>query len=201
MTKFTENQTAVLANIDLSAGVWFDSLVNDVAAKGLNKDKKQARVTVNQLIKKGTLVADTTVEEGSTWLELKEAPEPWFRSETLPETDEEDDLVGEVQQDVLEGTPEDEVADAIAEIEEAPKKVSRRRKAEIEAGFQVESEEDLIGGTPEVSTTHTESYTAREWTDADGVEWTEITFDDKSRAIKRRKQVSGSWRTATATTT
>lgn len=170
MTKYTENQTAVLANIDLSAGIWFDSLVNDIAAQGLNKDKKQARVTVNQLIKKGTLVADTTVEEGSTWLELKEAPEPWFRSETLPEegAEEVEDIIG---QDVEEGTPADEVADAIAEIE---------------------AEEDLVGT---VETTHTENYTVREWTDADDVEWTEISFGDKSHALKRRKKVNGAWRT------
>lgn len=185
MAKFTENQTAVLANIDLSTGVWFDTLVNDIAAQGLNKDKKQARVTVNQLIKKGTLVADTTVEEGSTWLELKEAPEPWFRSETLPSEDA-DDLVGDIRADVEEGTPEDEVEDAIAELN------VHTQVADVLDAKAKEIDEDLIG---EVATTHTENYTVREWTGADEVEWTEVTFPDKSHALKRRKKVNGAWRT------
>lgn len=175
MAKFTENQTAVLSNLDFSEGMWFDTAAELADVRQLVKDKKTARVVLNQLIKKGTLVADTTVEEGSTWLELKEAPEPWFRSETAPveeeeEEEAEEDLVG--TQDVEPGTPEDEVADAIAEIEA--------------------EEEDLVG---DVATTHTENYVVREWTDADDVEWTEVTFPDKSHALKRRKKVNGAWRT------
>jgi hypothetical protein len=179
-TKYTENQTAILANVDLSNGAWFDNLVNDIAAKGLVKNKQQAKVSLNQLIKKGTLSADTTVEEGSTWIELK-VTEPWFRSETSPAeeapAEEEDDLLGLIQQDVIEGTPADEVADALAEIE-----------AE-------ETGEDVDTVVAEQSKTVTENYTELEWTDHEGTEWTETTFNDGSRTLKRRKKVSGSWRT------
>ena len=204
MTKLTNNQVTVLRTVlkkskggdadyiqNGEIGMWFDDLVIDSVENGL-KDKKQARVTVNQLIKKGIFRADTTVEEGSTWLEMPDAgkealtealfandPEELERQKahlaSLEQTDEDvDDLVGDIRADVMEGTPEDEVEDAIAEIE-----------AEDE-------DEDLVGT---VETTHTENYTVREWTDADDVEWTEITFGDKSRVIKRRKKVSGSWRT------
>lgn len=150
-------------------GMWFDDLAIDSTEYGI-KDKKQARVTINQLIKKGLFKVDTTVEEGSSWLELTDAGKEGLTEVLLPESEDVDDLVGDIRADVEEGTPEDEIEDAIAELEE----------------------EDLVGN---VETAHTENYTVREWTDGDDTEWTEITFGDNSRVIKRRKKVSGSWRT------
>jgi len=167
MTKYTENQTAILAGVDLSDGSWFEDIVTTVAEQGLNKDKKQARVTLNQLIKKGTLGVDTTKEEGESWVYLQET-EPWFRSEQgLPEEapaeeaseEDEEDLIGEVHEDEPEAA------------EEAP------------------------SAAADVTKTVEDNYTVREWTDEHEVEWTETVFNDGSRTIKRRKKVSGSWRT------
>lgn len=159
MSKYTENQTSILAGIDLTQGAWYDDVASLAVDRGLVKDRTTARRVLDQLIKKGTLTADTTIEEGSTWLEVKDGERIPVAAEV-----EEEDLIG---QDVEEGTPADEVADAIAEIE---------------------------AERPEV-VTHTETYEVREWEDEDGTEWTETIFSDKSRTIKRRKQVSGQWRT------
>jgi len=164
MTKYTDNQTAVLANVDLSDGSWFEDIVTTVAEQGLNKDKKQARVTLNQLIKKGTLGVDTTKEEGESWVYLQET-EPWFRSELGLEPAEE--VEEDAEEDIL-GHVEEEAPAA----EETPEQVPTAERTE-----------------------ETELYTVREWTDENEVEWTETTFHDGSRTIKRRKQVSGSWRT------
>lgn len=189
MTKLTENQTAVISYIlgatrsgqyiqDGEFGVWFDSLAKEAASGGFIKDVKQAKVTLNQMIKKNLFKVDTTIEEGSSWLELTDAGKEALTQVLLPEEDAEE-LVGDIRADVEPGTPEDEVEDAIAELEEE--------------AAPAEADEDLIG---EVTTTQTETGgTVREWTDADDVEWTEIHFSDGSRAIKRRKKVSGSWRT------
>lgn len=168
MSKFTENQTSILGGIDLTRGAWYDDVASLATDRGLVKDRTTARRVLDQLIKKGTLAADTTVEAGSTWLEVK-AAEEWFASGPAEEVEE--DLLG-VQQDVLEGTPADEVADALQEIEEE------------ETGKPIEQ-----------VVTHTENYKVNEWTTEDGTEWTETVFSDNSRTIKRRKQVSGQWRT------
>lgn len=187
MTKYTENQTAVLANVDLSEGSWFEDIVTTVAEQGLNKDKKQARVTLNQLIKKGTLGVDTTREEGESWVYLQEQEqEPWFRSEQgLNLVAGPDPVISEsaaLQQSLsatytvpAEEAPEEEEDDLIGDVqpEEAP-------AAEIPTAERTEQ---------------TDLYTVREWKDEDEVEWTETAFHDNSRTIKRRKLVSGSWRT------
>lgn len=151
---YTENQTSILANIDFTRGAWYDDVVFEATDRQLVKDRPTARRVLDQLIKKGTLTADTTVEEGSTWLELK-GSEEWFFSAA-------DDTEVILGQDVIAGTPEDEVEEALAELEVV---------------------------------THTENYEVREWKDEDGTEWTETIFADKSRTLKRRKQVSGQWRT------
>lgn len=186
MTKLTANQEAVIRTIldathqgqfigsDGEFGVWFDTLAKEAVAHGV-KDLKQARVTVNQMIKKNLFKVDTTIEEGSSWLALTDAGKEALTQVLLPKAEEsEEDLLG--TQDVEEGTPEDEVAEALAEIE-------------------AEAEEDLVGDVRGEVQTETENYTVREWHDGDDVEFTETLFKDGSRTLKRRKKVSGSWRT------
>jgi hypothetical protein len=197
-TQFTDNQTAILYGIDLSQGAWFDDVVNQAAAESLNKDKKQARVTLNQLIKKGTLAVDTTKEEGSSWLTVV-APENWFAG-YRPYEEEEDDLLGDIEvpdtpaqaedllgdsdEDLLGDDDEDLLGDVAALVPTTPEGV-------LLVG--VETTHDTV--TKDQVVTHSEHYTVNEWVDADEVQWTETLFSDGSRTIKRRRLVSDSWRT------
>ncbi len=170
MTKLTENQTAVLTNYSFEGGRWFDSVAGDLVTLGIIAKKQQAKVTLNQLIKKGLMTVDTTVEEGSSWITLSTLGQE-IAADFAPVEAEEDDLLGDVEealQDVLEGTPADEVEEALAEIEA----------------------EEVVHAV-----TATETYTATEWTDEKDVEWIETIFLDGSKTLKRRQKVSGSWRT------
>jgi hypothetical protein len=86
---------------------------------------------------------------------------------------------------IFEGNPEG-LAEQEAHLEELAE------KAESPA------DEDLIGEDPVKVETSTESYTATEWTepgDEADIEWTETIFHDGSKTLKRRKKVSGAWRT------
>lgn len=94
-----------------------------------------------------------------------------------PEEDDDEDLLGDIQADVIEGTPADEVADALEEL------------------YAQESEGDVDKVVVEQVVTHTEMYTVNEWEDAEGTLWEETIFADGSRTLKRRRLVSNSWRT------
>lgn len=199
-TQFTDNQTAILYGIDLSEGAWFDDVVNKAAAESLNKDKKQARVTLNQLIKKGTLAVDTTKEEGSSWLTVL-APEDWFAG-YRPSEEEEDDLLGDVEipdtvepaEDLL-GDSDDEDLLGDSDVEDLLGDVSADVPTTPSGVLLLGVETDTDTVTKDQVVTHSEHYTINEWTDADEVQWTETVFADGSRTIKRRRLVSDSWRT------
>lgn len=200
--KLTENQTNVLFNITLDEGAWFDAAALQAAEANAVKDARQGKVILNQLIKKGVIAVDTTVEEGSSWLTLTSlggeiigdlitqagldteevlAPEPDAEEdEDLlgdVSVDEDEDLLGDIQADVIEGTPANEVADALAEL------------------YEQQSAGDVDTVSHDQVVSHTENYTVNEWADADETEWTETIFADGSRTLKRRRLVSDAWRT------
>ena len=192
----TENQAAVLTAIREGLSVHddeftavFDTFAADLADRGSLKDKKTAKVVLNQLTKKRLLAVDAETEQ----LTLTDAGK-YAMTEVLfadePEKLEEQKQHLEELEDKF-GTPEQRKAHLQSfGQEETP--------AEEETPAPVEEEEEDLLGTVEKAVTETDSYTVTEWTE-DGkeapVEWTETTFKDGSKTLKRRTKVSGAWRT------
>jgi hypothetical protein len=172
----TENQAAVLTAIREGLSVHddeftavFDTFAADLADRGSLKDKKTAKVVLNQLTKKRLLAVDAETEQ----LTLTDAGK-YAMTEVL-------------------------FADEPEKLEEQKQHLaSLETPAEEETPAPVEEEEEDLLGTVEKAVTETDSYTVTEWTE-DGkeapVEWTETTFKDGSKTLKRRTKVSGAWRT------
>lgn len=147
----------------------FDTFATDLASAGYLKDKKTAKVVINQMLKKRIFAIDA--------------------DEVLSITDAGKFAYTEL---IFEGNPE-----GLAEQERHLEEVAVRVAAPAEeADEDLIGEADPV--VVETKVTEGEAYTATEWTE-DGteapVEWTETIFADGSKTLKRRQKVSGAWRT------
>jgi len=220
--KLTAKQTALMTAIGEKyfsffddgivegGGIWSDALTGEIAGSTKydvsDTPKGAARVMVS-LEKRGLLAISGDESEGDdgVWVELTAegakvanelAETAKFEAEVAEIEDE--DLVGQIQTEGSKavGAWLDDTIEAFqqaaAEADEAIQAIVEHSDVEVEEAGSIDAE----GNSLTVTTTHsTDTYTVREWTDGDDVEWTETDFADGSRTIKRRKKVSGSWRT------
>lgn len=183
--KLTPKQTALLTAIGRSefsffddgvaagSGIWSEVLTGECGPEIAANPKGAARVA-GSLVKKGLLASFVDAEENDTWFELTEAGA---------------ELANELAATQIDLTP-------VAEVEEEP----------AQTELDLDDLADLIGETVEeeeldvteenrfVVGEGDEPFVAKE-TDEDGTEWTRTTFEDGSYTLKRRRQVSGAWRT------
>jgi hypothetical protein len=196
ITTLTENQISLLNGIGTDQfgegefGAFFEDIQSQAPEKGIIKTKQQTKATLNQLIRKGIFEVDTTKEEGSSWLTLTLAGGDAISAilDAAPaedaEEEDEEDLLGDTGMIPIVPAPaaeETEDEDLLGDL------------GGVEATTSTEDVLDTV--TKEQVVSHTENYTVNEWVDADDTEWTETIFADGSRTLKRRREVSGSWRT------
>lgn len=177
--KLTAKQTALLTaigrneftffddGIAAGSGTWSDVLTGEAGPEVAANPKGVARVA-GSLVKKG-LLASSEQEEG-TWFELTEAGA---------------ELANELAATQIDLTP-------VVEAEEAP--VQEELEIELDDLIGETVAEDELDVTEENRFEDDQPFVAKE-EDEDGTEWTRTTFGDGSYTLKRRRQVSGAWRT------
>lgn len=177
--KLTAKQTALLTaigrneftffddGIAAGSGIWSDVLTGEAGPEVAANSKGVARVA-GSLVKKG-LLASSEQEEG-TWFELTEAGA---------------ELANELAATQIDLTP-------VVEAEEAP--VQEELEIELDDLIGETVAEDELDVTEENRFEDDQPFVAKE-EDEDGTQWTRTTFGDGSYTLKRRRQVSGAWRT------
>lgn len=176
--KLTPKQTALLTAIGRSefsffddgvaagSGIWSEVLTGECGPEIAANPKGAARVA-GSLVKKGLLDSFVDAEENDTWFSL---------------TAEGAELALE-----LAGRTVDAEGTHSPVVEEAP----------VQEELELDDLADLIGETPAAEVVVGEDdqpFVAKE-EDEDGTQWTRTTFGDGSYTLKRRRQVSGAWRT------
>lgn len=200
--KLSPKQTALLAQIAnngfsffddghvAGSGIWMNVLTRE-AGNAVAVNPRGAATVTSSLVKKGYLTStgDENNEDGA-WVALTEAGAAWiteYKAKATP-----------VIQEELP-TPE-ETPETAPVIQEAPatpapaKKARKTKKAAAEAAPVIQD----VPTAPEKAE-EDPGYTIKEWAEdtADhGVEeYIETTFPDGSLTLRRRRKVSGAWRT------
>lgn len=210
--KYTENQEALLTYLATATdsglyineetgkfGEAFETLNNDLV--GIIKTKAQAKAALNQLVKKRIFAVDdesylTLTQHGAEELE------GFLQGDEDAAEESEEDLLGDVDTEVIAVLDKEEIAAEAAAAEEEEDLLGDVQAAVIEdstAGEVADALAEVFEETDKVVleqvVSHTENYTVNEWTDADEIQWTQTVFADGSSTLKRRRLVSGSWRT------
>ena len=168
MTQIGQRQFSFFDNgITENSGIWSEVLTSESGPEVAANAKGAARVA-GSLVKKGLLASFVDTEENDTWFYL---------------TAEGADLANELGatqmdltpvQDELEGITLEDVDAALAMLDE---------------------EEELVGEVTEENRFEDDQPFVAKEEDEDGTQWTRTTFGDGSYTLKRRRQVSGAWRT------
>ncbi|MDQ5840909.1 MAG: hypothetical protein M3537_07165, partial [Chloroflexota bacterium] len=199
------------------SGIWSDALTHETGPDVAKNPRGAARV-MTSLCVKGLLFSDKasySAEDGA-WVELTEAGAEWIAAHNEAKAAE------QVADDALEATLEigedgnyvlpsaAPVQEELPIAEETPAPAKKTRKAKAKKAVAAPETTETVAEEPTAPETAPEpetaaptaeelGYTVEEWdeeTDEWGTQfWIQTVFADGSMTLRRRRKVSGAWRT------